>query len=197
MKNTLSIKNISRIAILAALGTILMMLDFPIFIAPSFYKMDLGDLSCLIGGFAMGPIAALFIQIIKILLKLLFKPTTTAFIGEIAAFLFSSVYCVSASIIYRHNKSKKGARKAMTIGSILMVIVAAIANYGFIIPAYSKLYNMPLEAIISLGKAIFQIIDDKYSFVLCCVVPFNIVKAAIVNVLTLVLYKHISPMLKN
>lgn len=197
MKKILSIENITRIAILGCLGAILMLFDFPIFIAPSFYKLDIGDLPCLIGAFAMGPIPGLLIQIIKILLKLLFKPTSTAFIGEIAAFIFSSSYCVSASMIYKNNKTKIGARRAIIIGSIVMVLVSTIANYLFIIPAYSKLYGMPLEAIISLGGAIFPIVKDLFTFTLCCVLPFNIVKAVIVDVLTLFLYKHISPILKG
>ena len=197
MKKQLSIKNITRIAILAAVGAILMLLDFPIFVAPQFYKLDIGDLPCLIGAFAMGPVPALFIQIIKILIKLLLKPTSTAFIGEMAALIVSSVYCVTAGIIYRQNKSKKGAIKAMIIGSICMILVSVIANYLFIIPAFSTLYEMPLEAIIGLGNDIFPIIDDLFSFVLCCVLPFNIIKAAMIDVLTLLLYKHISPLLKS
>lgn len=197
MKKSLSIKNITRIAILGALGGFLMLIDFPIFIAPSFYKLDIGDLPCLIGAFAMGPIPGIFIQIIKILIKLLFKPTSTAFIGEIAAFIFSSSYCVSASFIYQNNKNKKGAKKAIIIGSIIMVIVSSLANYLFIIDAYSRLYGMPLEAIIGLGKEIFPIINSKLSLVICCVVPFNLIKAALVDVLTLLLYKHISPLLKG
>ena len=174
-----------------------MLIDFPVFVAPSFYKLDIGDLPCLIGAFAMGPIPGLFIQIIKILLKLLLKPTSTAFIGEVAAFIFSSSYCISASIIYKSNKSKKGAIKAIIIGSIIMVLVSTIANYGFILDAYSKLYGMPLEAIIGLGNKIFPIVTNKFSFVLCCVLPFNLIKAVLVDALTMLLYKHISPLLKG
>lgn len=197
MKKSLSIKNITRIAILGALGAFLMMLDFPIFIAPSFYKLDLGDLPCLIGAFAMGPIPALFIQIVKILLKLLFKPTSTAFIGEVAAFIFSSTYCMVASVFYKNNRTKKGALKAIIIGSVAMIIVSTLANYLFIIEAYSNLYGMPLEVIIGLGSDIFPIINDLLSFVLCCVLPFNIVKVVLVDVLTLLLYKRISPLLRD
>lgn len=197
MKKIFSIKNITRISILGVLGAILMLIDFPIFIAPSFYKLDISDLPCLIGAFAMGPIPGLFIQIIKILIKLLFKPTSTAFIGEIAAFIFSSSYCVSASLIYQHNKNKKGAIRAIVISSIIMVVVSSVSNYLFIIPAYCKLYKMPLEAIISLGSAIFPAVTNKLTFIVCCVVPFNIIKAIIISTLTLLLYKHISPLLKD
>ncbi len=184
-------------AILSSLGAVLMLLDFPIFIAPSFYKLDLSDLPCLIGSFAMGPIPAIIIQILKIIIKLIFKPTSTAFVGELASFVISCAYCAVSSLIYQHNKTKKGAIKAILIGSIIMVIVSAIANYAFILPFYCKLYGMSIDTIIGLGKAIFPIIDSKMSFVLCCVVPFNAIKALFVDFLTIILYKRTSPLLKD
>ena len=196
MKKYLTVKNISSIAVLGALGAALMLFDFPIAIAPSFYKIDLGDLPCLIGAFAMGPIPALFIQIIKIVIKLLLKPTSTAFVGELAAFIFSSVYCVSAALIYQASKSRKQAVVAMICASLIMALTATIGNYLFIIPAYVSLYHIPLETIISMGQAIFPFISNKFTFVLCCVFPFNLIKAGIVDILTLLLYKRISPLLK-
>ena len=197
LKKYLTVKNISSIAVLGALGAVLMLFDFPIAIAPTFYKIDLGDLPCLIGAFALGPVPALFIQIVKIIIKLLMKPTSTAFVGEMAAFIFSSIYCVSAAFIYQQNKTRNQAVKAMIIASIIMAISATIGNYLFIIPAYVNLYHIPLEAIVSMGQAIFPIISDKLSFVLCCVLPFNLIKAIIVDILTLLLYKRISPLLKE
>ena len=196
MKNILTVKNMAVIAILGVLGAILMMFDFPIAIAPAFYKLDLSDLPCLIGGFALGPIPALFIELIKIIVKLLIKPTSTAFVGELAAFIISSSFVFTAALIYKNNKTRSSALKAMVIGTIVMAIVGTIANYLFIIPFYVKMYNMPLETIIGMGQAIFPIIKDKLSFVLCCVLPFNIIKGTIVSIVTLVLYKRISVILK-
>ena len=197
MKKSLSIRNIALIAILGALGAVLMFLDFPIFVAPSFYKIDLGDLPCLIGAFAMGPIPAFFIQVVKIIIKLLLKPTSTAFVGEIAAFLFSTSYCVSAAIVYKNDKSKNGAIKSLIIASIIMIVIASLSNYCFVIPAYVNLYHMPLETIITMGTKIFPIVKDKLSFVLCCVVPFNLIKVLIVDVITFFLYKRVSRLIKN
>ena len=196
MKKHLSTKNISSIAVLAALGAVLMLFDFPIMIAPSFYKLDLSDLPCLIGAFALGPIPALLIQVIKIIIKLLLKPTSTAFVGEIAAFIISSSLCVSASIIYSKQATRKNAIKAMIIGSLVMILVASVANYLFIIPAYVKMFNMPLETIISMGAKIFPAVKDKLSFVLLCVAPFNAIKAFIVCFITFILYKHIAVILR-
>lgn len=196
MKNILTVKNMAVIAILGVLGAILMMFDFPIAIAPAFYKLDLSDLPCLIGGFALGPIPALFIELIKIIVKLLIKPTSTAFVGELAAFIISSSFVFTAALIYKNNKTRNNALKAMVIGTIVMAIVGTIANYLFIIPFYVKMYNMPLETIIGMGQAIFPIIKDKLSFVLCCVLPFNIIKGTIASIVTLILYKRISVILK-
>ena len=197
MKNYLTIKNISIIAILGALGAVLMLFDFPIAIAPSFYKLDLGDLPCLIGAFALGPVGAFLIQVIKIVVKLLMKPTSSAFVGEFAAFISSCSYCVTAALIYQRNKTRKNAVIALAVASAAMALVSCLANYFIIIPAYVQLYKMPLEAIISMGNAIFPVVKDKLSFVLCCVLPFNLIKALIVDVLTFVLYKHVSPLLKQ
>ena len=197
MNRKLSVRDISSIAVLGALGAVLMFFDFPIFIAPSFYKLDMGDLPCLIGAFALGPMPALFIQVVKILVKLLLKPTSTAFVGETAAFIFSSVFCVSAAFIYQSQKSRRGAIKAMAVATILMVIAATIGNYVFIIPAYVRMYGLPLEAIIAMGTKIFPAVHDKLSFVLFCVAPFNLIKGLVVDVLTFFLYKRISPLLKG
>ena len=196
MKKVLTVKNMAVIAILGVLGAILMIFNFPVTIAPSFYKMDLSDLPCLIGAFALGPIPALFIEIIKIIVKLLIKPTSTAFVGELAAFIISSSFVLSAGFIYQKNKTKNNAIKAMVIATIIMSLIATIANYTFIIPFYVKMYNLPLETIIDMGKAIFPIIDDKLSFVLCCVLPFNIIKGTITSIVTFIIYKRISILLK-
>lgn len=197
MKKILNVSNIALIAVLGALGAVLMVIDFPIFVAPSFYKLDLGDLPCVIGALALGPIPALFIQIVKIIIKLLIKPTSTAFVGEIAAFVFSSMYCVIAASLYSIKKTKKNAYVAILISSLISVIITCIGNYYFIIPSYVKLFNMPLAAIIGAGNAIFPMVKDKLSFVLYCVAPFNLIKFVLVGILTILLYKRVSNIIKN
>lgn len=198
MRKNLSTKNIAKIAILGSIGAVLMIIDFPIgFIAPSFYKLDISNLPCLMGSFAMGPIPCVFIEVVKILIKMLIKPTSTAFVGELTDFILSCTLCVPAGIIYARNKSKKGAIKAILISGILMIIASIILNYVLCIPFYAKLYSMDEALIISMGSKIFPIINSKLSFVLICVGLFNCIKVTIISVLTIVLYKHISPLLKS
>ena len=80
-------RRVSIIAICAALSTILHMLDFSIpFMAPDFYKLDFSELPVLLCGFFLGPSATVFCEAIKILLKLLLKGTSTAFVGDFANF---------------------------------------------------------------------------------------------------------------
>lgn len=197
MKKYLNIYNISRIGILGALGAILMIIDMPIFVAPSFYKLDISDLPCIIGAFAMGPIPSIFIVVVKIVIKMLIKPTSTAYVGELAAFIFSTTYCLIAGFIYQKNKTKTNAYKSIIISSIVFVLVSCVANYLFIIPAYVSLYHIPLESIIAAGTQIFSLVHDKFSFVLCCVLPFNLIKIIIVDILTLAMYKKVSPLLNK
>lgn len=74
MKKTFTTKNIVLIAMFSALALVLHLFDFSIpVIAPEFYKLDLSEIPVLIGSFIMGPLAGVFIEAIKILLKLLVK----------------------------------------------------------------------------------------------------------------------------
>lgn len=197
MKKTLSVSNIALIAILGALGAVLMVIDFPIFIAPSFYKIDLGDLPCIIGALTLGPIPALLIQIVKIIIKLLIKPTSTAFVGEMAAFIFSSTYCVLAALLYSLKKTKKNAYIAIVVSSLLSIVITCVGNYLFIIPSYVKLFNMPLEAIVAAGNAIIPMVKDKFTFVIYCVAPFNVIKFVFLDILTFFLYKRVSTIINS
>lgn len=198
MKSYLTSKRIATISIMAAIAVVLMIFDFPIaFIAPDFYKLDLSDLPCLIGSFAMGPIAGVIIEALKILLKLVIKPTSTAFVGELANFLCGISLVVPAGLIYKKKHNKKGALISLIVGSISLATVGTLFNYFVMIPFYVSLYKIPLEVIISLGSKIIPAINSKFTFCLFCVAPFNIVKGLIVSILTYFLYKRISPLLKG
>lgn len=193
-----NIKTMAKISFLAAIAFILMYFDFPIpFLAPTFYKIDFSEVAVLVGGFALGPLAAMIIEGLKIFLYVLFKGSGTAYVGEFANFLIGCALVVPASYYYQKNRSKKNAVIGLIIGSILMTVTGLILNYFVLIPAYSIFFGLDLDTIIKMGAAIIPIINDKFSFVLLATTPFNIVKAVVVSVLTILLYKHISPLLKK
>lgn len=194
--NLLSTHNIAKIAILSAIACILMLFDFPLpFIAPPFYQIDFSEVVVLIGGFAMGPLSAVAIEFMKILLNLLFHSTQTAFVGEISNFIVGCAFVVPASIIYQKNKTKKSALIGMFVGTLSMTIVGFVSNLFVVIPAYVKFMGLELDMIVGMGNKIFSFIDSSFDLALFCTTPFNLLKGFVISLLTSLVYKHISPLL--
>ncbi len=192
----ITIQKIAKIAILGALAFIVMLLEFPLpFIAPPFYKLDLSEVIVLIGGFALGPISAMCIEALKNILNIIFTGSSTAYVGELANFIVGSCFVVPASLIYHKNKKKNTAILGMIIGTICLVLAGALMNGFVLIPLYSKLFNLPMDVILGMGQAIFPAIKNVFTFVLYCVCPFNLIKGVAVSLITLLLYKRVSPLL--
>lgn len=188
-------RGMAKIAILSAVSFILMMIEFPLPFAPSFYKLDFSEVGVLLGGFAMGPMAAVAIEGLKIVLNLLFTGTSTAYVGEFANFVIGCSFTVTASLIYKHHKSRKSALTGMAVGTLFMAFVGALINALVLLPMYSVLYQMPMDTLIGMGTALIPAIHDIWTFVLFAVVPFNLVKGVLVSAFVFILYKHVSPLL--
>ena len=183
----LSVRNVTVMAMFGALAAVLMIFEVPLpFIAPSFYGMDISEVPVLVGTFALGPVAGVVMELVKILVKLILKPTSTGFVGEFANFCFGCSLVLPAGIIYRLKKTKKGAVMGMAAGTVIMTIVAVILNAVVMLPFYS--HFMPLDTIIAAGPAI----SNVWTFVILAVGPFNILKGAIVSLLTALVYKRVS-----
>lgn len=192
-----TIRNIAIIGMMSALATVLMLFEFPLpFIAPPFYKLDLSEIPVLIGSFMLGPVAGVITELIKIALNLLINGTETAFVGEFANFTIGCALVVPASIIYRHKKSRKTAIIGMIVGSIFMAIAGIFINAYVMLPFFSQTV-MPMENIIAMGTAIHPSIDNVLTFCLLTVAPFNILKGVLVSIVTILIYKKISILLKG
>ena len=192
-----SVRTLVQIGMLGAVSVILMMFEIPLWFAPSFYKMDLSEVPVLIGSFAMGPAAGALIELVKIVLHLLFKGTTTAGVGDFANFLIGCALIVPAGIIYGRKKSRKSAVIGMAVGGIFMIIAGCFLNAFVLLPVYGQAFGMPMEALIGMGTAVNPAITNLAGFAILAVAPFNLLKAAAVSVITMLLYKHISPILKG
>ncbi len=197
MKNRLlNTKNIALIGMLGALSALLMLIEVPLtFLAPGFYKLDLSELPAIIGSFALGPVAGALIELVKILLKLLIKPTTTGFVGELANFCIGCCFVVPAGLLYSRHKTKKVAAWALVLGSLCMTAVGVLLNVWLMLPFYSRL--MPLESILAMGAKIWPAVDSVWDFALLCVAPFNLFKAVLVSLLTMLLYKRVSRLIRS
>lgn len=192
-----SVRTLTKIAVLSAVAFVLMYFDFPLPFIPSFYKLDFSETAVMAGGFAMGPGAACAIEGLKILLKILFKGTDTAYVGELANFLIGCAYVLPASFLYRKKKTKQQALIGLVAGTLCMTAVGVIINYAVLLPAYSFFYQLPMDVLIGMGTALIPAITDKLTFVLLATTPFNIIKGILVSVLTVLLYKRISPLLHS
>ena len=197
-KGRMNTHKMIQIAMLGAIATVLMLFEFPMpFLAPSFYELDFSELPVLIGGFAMGPVAGILIEALKILLHLLIKGTHTAFVGELGNFIIGCSMVVPASLIYQKIKTKKGAVVGLVSGTVCMAVIGAVVNAFLLLPAYGKAFGMPVEAFVEMGAAIHPSVNSLFRFCLLLVTPFNLVKGAIISVLTMLLYKRISILLKS
>ena len=198
MNKVFTTKNLVLMAMFSALAAVLMLWEFPIpFIAPNFYEIDLSEIPILVGSFIMGPVSGVIMEAIKIILKLLIKGTSTAYVGDFANFCVGVCLVVPASIIYQKHKTKKNAFIGMLVGTLFMAVAGVVLNYFVMIPFYVKAFGMPLEAIIGAGAKIQPLVTNKLSFTIVCVAPFNIVKGIIVSLVTALIYKHISAFVKT
>ena len=195
-KSFLRIYRMALIGILSAVAAVLMLLEFPIsFLAPPFYEMDFSEIPIIIGAFALGPVEGVIMEALKIVLNLLFNGTITAGIGELANFLIGVSYVLPAAIFYRIRKTKKVATVGLVISTVLVVVVSAFLNAFVLIPFYA--HGGSIQAFIDMGNKVNGHVTDLFSFTLLCVVPFNLLKFVTDTVVTLLVYKKVSRILKN
>ena len=186
-------RRVSIIGICAAIATVLHMLDFPLlFIAPDFYKLDFSELPVLLCGFYLGPAATVACEGIKIILKLLLKGTSTAFVGDFANFVVGCSLVLPATIIYHVRRSKHSAIIGLVVGSICITIFGSAFNAAYLLPKFAQLYEIPLDAIIGMGSKIHAQINSVSTFVFFCVAPLNLLKGGMISLLTLLLYKRVA-----
>ena len=186
-------KKVSIIGICAAIAAVLHMLDFPlVFMAPEFYKLDFSEVPVLICGFYLGPTAAVACEGVKIILKLLLKSTSTAFVGDFANFFVGCSFVIPATVWYHTRKNKRGAIVGLVLGTMSMAIIGSAFNAIYLLPKFAQLYGIPLDAIIGMGSSIHAGVTNVTTFVILCVAPLNVVKGAMVSVLTMLLYKRVA-----
>ena len=192
-RNWVSTRTITITALLASISYILAFIELPVPLSPSFARMDLSDIPALIGAFVFGPVTGVIIELIKNVLQLL--STSTAGVGELANFLIGASYVWIAGFIYKYKRTKKGAISAYIISSIVMGVVAMIVNYFILLPLFETF--MPLDQLIASFSEFLPFIQTKLDVVLYNVLPFNIIKGLVVGLVTMVVYKKLTPVLKG
>lgn len=192
------IRQMALIAMMGAAAVILMLFEIPLpFLAPPFYELDFSEVPVLIGAFALGPVSGVLIELLKILLNIIINGTSTAGVGELGNFLIGCSFILSASIIYHRKKDKKHAIIGMVVGTVVMAVVGCLINGYLLLPFYSVSMGLPMETLVSMGTAINPAITNVMTFVVLAVAPFNLLKGVVVSILTMLLYKRISGLIKS
>ncbi|MBQ9685175.1 MAG: ECF transporter S component [Oscillospiraceae bacterium] len=186
---------ITYTAVFACLAAVLMLVEIPLFFAPSFYKLDLSEIPILICTFYLGPVAGVAAELVKVLVKLLLKGTSTAFVGDYANFVVGCSFVLPASLVYHARPGKRSALLGMLVGTLVLTVVGSTFNAVYLLPKFAALYGIPMEAIVGMGTKVNSAITSVSTLVLFAVVPFNLLKGAVVSGLTFLLYKRISPIL--
>ncbi len=196
MSNTQTTNKTRLIAgcgMLTAVGVILQYIEISIPIIPSFIKLDFSDLPELIGAFAYGPVAGVVICFLRNLIHM--AVSQSGFIGELSNFILGSVFALAAGMIYKCNKTKKNALTAGIIGSAVMAAVSLPSNLFLIYPLYYDVLGFPEAAILQMYQALLPSVKSIAQALLIFNVPFTFAKALICVIVSMLIYKPLSPLL--
>ena len=188
-----NVRMLTMTAVLSAIAFVLAFFEFPVPLSPSFARMDLSDLPALIGAFTYGPAAGILIELVKNALQLF--TSSTGGIGELANFIMGSSFVAVAGLIYKFHKTKETAIIACLIASVVMGIIAAIVNYFILLPVFEAF--MPLDQLIASFGEFIPFIKTKLDVVLFNAFPFNLLKGIGISIVTMLLYKRLTPILKG
>ena len=178
------VRKITHIAIFSALSLILYVAHVPPFVFPifpppfNFLEMNFSEIPALMGAFAHGPVAGFIILMIRMVMKPLFMPSTTVYIGEIADLIYSSAFIIPAAIIYKKRRNFKGVLIGLGVSFVSQLVVSTAANYFLIHGLYDQMFfrgNIPFT---------------REQFIVY-VFPFNLIKNTTIAVITILLYKRI------
>ena len=179
--------------LLAARPAVLMSLAFSVALMPSFIKMDPSDFPALIASFSLGPLSGVMVCLLKNLINLL--TTSTGGVGELSNFILGCFLVIPAGLIYKHKKNRKFAFLGALTGACCMAVFSLFTNYFIVYPVYTNF--MPMDAILAAYQAILPSVDNLWKALLVFNVPCTFIKGMLCTVVTFILYKRLSPVLKG
>ena len=188
------VRYIAVTGILAAAAFVLQLLEFPVpMFMPPFIKFDFSDLPALVGAFAQGPVCGILIELVKNLLHTIVSGSFG--IGELSNFMLGAVFAGVAGLIYKLKKDKAGAVIGSVAGALAMALFSLPSNYFVVYPVY---YNfMPEQVILEAYQKIVPSMKSIFQSLVCFNLPFTFVKGMADVVITFLIYKHISPIIKG
>ena len=184
------VQKMVSIAMLAAIGTVLQFVAFPIMPAFSFLKIDFSDIPILLGMFLYGPLAGVITAFVRSLLHLFLTGLAPQnMVGDFASFLASSILTLPIFYFFGKKKNIRTNRIVGLVSGILaLTIFMSIANYFVITPVYLQLYGVTTQQFLGTSLA---------SYVAIGIVPFNLMKGLLVSGVFLVLHAKLLPWLSK
>ena len=186
-------KFITRVAIFGAISALLYaFIKFPVPFLPSFLEFHFDEIPIFIAGFAYGPLSAFCVILVKTFVKLAMTGTSSLMVGELSDIIYSCAFVLPAAFIYQRHRNFKSALVGLGIGFVSQVIFAMLGNVYVMIPFYMRVMEYPEQAILGMmQKANPNITDIGWTYAFFAVLPFNVIKNAIVLVLTIITYKSV------
>ena len=193
----MKVKTIAFVGLMGAVSAVLMLFRFPIPFMPPFMSFDLSGLMEMMGGFMFGPFAAVCIIIVKILLQLVIQGSFSLGTGELQGFILSCSYVLPALLIYHRHKTKKMAAAGMAVGTVVVSVVAVFTNLYMIIPFYANLSGMTMNDFVGMCTAVNPGLQIVAHNAVVGILPFNLIKAGVNSVVTFIVYKRLSKLVKG
>ena len=173
-KIKISTARLAKMAMLVAISVVLVaIIHFPIFPAVAFLEYDPADIPILIGTFAFGPVAGVLLTVGTAVIQGLTVSSASGIYGILMHIIATSALVVTAGLIYKKNKTRKGAVTGLLCGIIAMTVVMMGAN----------MVITPIFMGVPAG-----VVWDLMPFI----AAFNAIKAGINSVVTFLVYKRIS-----
>jgi riboflavin transporter FmnP len=197
--NHLSTQRLRWLTLVGMMSALTYILYLPIFRLPIilFLELNLSEIVIFIGGFSLGPLAAIFIGLFRFLFSLFY--TTTGGIGELADYLYSMAFVLPGVILYQRSRDKRTASIGFIIGFISQLTVTSLLNALVITDLYLRLFlNLTPEAFLGYIQTVLPQVENPYwSLVLWMYLPFNVFKNLVIIALTLITYKRTHRLIKK
>lgn len=192
MKQKFTTQHLVITAMLAAVAGVLMSFEFSIPMMPPFYKVDFSDMPAVIALFTMGPVSAICVEIVKILIKLFTVGTNTMYVGELANLLGIALYILPIWFVYKKmGENKKAARVSLIANIPIRILFSCFLNACITLPLYAKAMGISIDAVVQIVASVNPMIKNLPTFIILATIPFNLLKVSLNYFLGYLLYDKI------
>lgn len=187
LRKRFSTKRLALMAIFVALSYAVSFLEIPLpLFGASFLKLDFGNVFIVLISFALGPIEGISVCFLKEGLRALSSSSLCA--GELANFLITSVYILLPSWCYLYKRTLKTVVITLSVSCLTATGMALLVNRFLVFPTYAYLFG---------GSIFGMTVQEAFAAFWIAVLLFNLLKTVLIGLLTMLLYKRLSNILKK